>query len=335
MTAGAKSDGTLVIDRVVPRSQGIGASEIGAIAGVNPWQSPFDVYVDKLGLREKPVGQPARWGKRLERVIAEAYEEEKSCCVEWCDRTIQGPSSIQIATPDGFVVANGQRAEGLECKNVGLRQAHRWGESGTDDIPLEYVAQCLWLCAVTGLDSWNIAALFGGNDLRCFHVQRDREAETALLGIAQKFWHDHIERREPPAIDTSETARGYLKQRFPKATLELRPATEQERDWMREYVGHRAVEKFAKNKKEAVGMGLKESIADAAGVLWDTDTYATYKNNKDKPVTSWQLIALGLMNQFVPEEEKRKTLIGLHTRPKPGERVLRVTVKGFELEGDE
>ena len=56
------------------RKTGIGASEIGAVAGLSPYAGPLDIYLRKLELVEDNAGEAALWGQRLEPIIAEEYE---------------------------------------------------------------------------------------------------------------------------------------------------------------------------------------------------------------------------------------------------------------------
>src|SRR5690606_6883149 len=57
------------------RSRGIGGSEIAAIAGVSPWDTPLSVYLRKIGeLPEKEATSATYWGSILEPVVADEYK---------------------------------------------------------------------------------------------------------------------------------------------------------------------------------------------------------------------------------------------------------------------
>src|SRR5690606_29968470 len=63
-------------DWLQARRRGIGGSDIATIAGVNPWSSPVELYLDKLGeLPERPETDAMRFGKRLEQVVADEFAE--------------------------------------------------------------------------------------------------------------------------------------------------------------------------------------------------------------------------------------------------------------------
>ena len=49
----------------------ISGTEIGAILGLNPWQSPMDLYMRKLGLiGREPENEAMKWGIAAEHVVA-------------------------------------------------------------------------------------------------------------------------------------------------------------------------------------------------------------------------------------------------------------------------
>src|SRR5690606_28440496 len=57
------------------RRKGIGGSEIAAIAGLSPFETPLSVYLRKIGeLPDKEETEAMYWGSVLENVIAEEYK---------------------------------------------------------------------------------------------------------------------------------------------------------------------------------------------------------------------------------------------------------------------
>ena len=62
--------------RLEERRKTLGASEIPAVAGVNPHRSALDVYLEKKGLSAPFAGNAfTEWGLRLEEPIAQKYAE--------------------------------------------------------------------------------------------------------------------------------------------------------------------------------------------------------------------------------------------------------------------
>ena len=109
----------------------------------------------------------------------------------------------------------------LEIKTAGPRQAHRFGESGTDQIPMSYLCQVHWqnfiLAAHLGSDAMEASELYvliAGQDDRLYRVQRDIEFETMLFETARDFRDRYVVPRIEPPVDFTATAKAFLEQRI-------------------------------------------------------------------------------------------------------------------------
>src|SRR5206468_2944128 len=112
------------------RKTGLGSSDAAAVCGVNPYSSAAGVFLEKTGrLPEVLETEPMRWGTKLEDVIAEAYAEQTGRAV------VKAPANLRHET-HGFMIANIDRETAdserkiVEIKNVSVRQAKHWGDSG-------------------------------------------------------------------------------------------------------------------------------------------------------------------------------------------------------------
>ena len=152
---------TLTAEQLALRQTGIGASEIAAVAGLDPHRTPLDVWMLKRGLAGPFAGNEfTRWGDRLEAVIAGAYAEARGVLLDTRDTLRHAGEPWMLATPDRVVLDSaGAEERLLQVKNRGLRQADRWGEPGTDQVPDAVAAQCHWEMAVTGLALCDVAVL--------------------------------------------------------------------------------------------------------------------------------------------------------------------------------
>jgi predicted phage-related endonuclease len=288
------------------RSKGIGGSEVAAIVGLDPRRDAFGVYGEKLGLvKRAPPSARMKWGRRIERVIAEAYGEETGRAVVWDDHTIANPiRPWQLMTPDAFVWFPGPGASwiapnveyGLDCKNVSWDQAPKWGAAGTEQVPEWIACQCHWYCSAADLPYWDIAALFGGNDFRIYRIYRDTEVETLLLIEVEKFWRSHVLARVPPPMGCSQAAADYLKQRFPKNIRELRLAEPEELSLLAQLKRARADFDRAEARKDTLELLIKQAIGDADGLLFPLGAKGkvTWLRNKDSIGTDWEGVASDL-----------------------------------------
>ena len=218
------------------RKAGIGGTDVSALLGLNPWKSPIDVYLGKLGMSERKEPTEAMfWGNQLEQVISNVYAER--CKV----KVVRGESiaalfpnlkahsfneqsllehpqaDYVLGTPDGIVP---ELQRGLEIKNVGYK-SQEWGTEGTDEIPHHYRLQVAQYMAITDMDAWDVAALFSGNRLQVFTVYRDPELERIIMETACEFWTQHVACKVPPAIDGSETWKYHLAQKFAIGNLTI------------------------------------------------------------------------------------------------------------------
>lgn len=224
------------------RRHGIGASEISAVMGISPWESPFSLYWRKVNGWEVEETEEMRTGRRLETVIAEWWADE-------CDpneNLTLAPAPLlahrerpwQLATPDRTVhLVCGDcgglgyfgdafdllfRARCSSCRGTG-RQAppvapleckwtsrwDGWGEPETDEIPVHYRAQVLQQCDVLDAAEWHMAVL-GPGGFRAFHGRRD-ERDLAVMREHGCRFMDRLEHKDPPSVDehhaTLETLR--------------------------------------------------------------------------------------------------------------------------------
>jgi putative phage-type endonuclease len=202
---------TLTAAQLEQRRSGLGGSEIGAVAGLDPFKGAMDVWLEKTGQAPPSKdSEPASWGRRLEAAIAEEYAEREGVELVPSDTLRHPRESWMVATPDRLVRDPGRRPfRGLECKNRGVAAAKYFGDAESDEVPPAVYAQCAWYMAVTDLPRWDVAVLFGGNTLRIYRLERDRKIEAGLIEKGRRFWHDHVLAGVAP-LDGSRAAHGYL-----------------------------------------------------------------------------------------------------------------------------
>jgi len=118
---------------------------------------------------------------------------------------------FMLANVDRLVI--GERA-GLECKTASEYKLKQWDE---DKVPQEYILQCQWYMAVTGLPKWYIAVIIGGNKFVTKEVEKDEELIEYLIEIAKNFWENHVLKNIPPAVDGSSACSDLLNELYPKS----------------------------------------------------------------------------------------------------------------------
>jgi len=247
-------------------SSGIGASEIAAIAGLNPYASPWDVWLKKTGqVPDVEQNAPMEWGHRLEPAIRQKYCDETNELVH-----VPGESLFSKefpwarATPDGVAVddkgfPNWKHL--LQCKNVGT-----WVEKAWSDAPPVYVQlQEAWEMMVTGLPRADVAVLIGGNDFRIYTVHRDQKVIDDLLTIASDFWKK-VETRTPPPVDESEACKRHFEKKLKREAIEVIADGETEQlftEW------HTLVRRMKADEKrvETIRNLVRQQMAEAGATI--------------------------------------------------------------------
>lgn len=185
----------------------LGASEIAAVCGLSSYETPHSVWLKKTGqVEEEEDTLPMRRGRHMEAFVARLYAESQGRDVKtlrpaWTKR-MKGMDFI-AATPDRLIVEDG-RAGVLECKDVGQFQAHKFGETGSDEVSDEYLIQVAVQMAVWDRPFGRLAAFVNGREFRWYHFEADSPLIEAITERAVEqacaFWRDHVLTGVPPQL---------------------------------------------------------------------------------------------------------------------------------------
>ena len=310
------------------RLTGLGGSDLGAILGLNPWRTPFQVYQEKTGQAEPFTGNlQTRFGSYAEEFVAREYCEQTGRQVQRFNAMLRRGNIIghvdRLVIPEGAKRASWRDQvrtdRGLEAKTANAFAAGRdseWGESHTDQVPESYLVQVAAYQALTGCQYWDLAVLFGNQEFRIYHLTRDLELESLILEAADKFWRDHVLARIPPAPrDEAEARQRWQRHQHGKiqtVTPDLEVA-------IKAYAAEKArlaeCEKTCQRLRDAIIPALE----DADIIQTDSGLQlATYRANKDSQRTDWK--ALVHHHWPVPPAD----LVEQFTTTQPGARVLRL-----------
>lgn len=188
------------------RAKGIGSSDAAAVAGLDPYKTALDVYLDKVGERE-PTGElpsdpQMRWGLLLEPAIARAYTLDTGIALRKAEHKSHPVFPFVGCTPDYIGDDPETKSEFIvELKSASPHMAKAWGEPGSDSIPERTILQVQHQLAVYDLDRADVAVLISGSDFRIYTIRRNDALIADLLEAEQEFWSNHVERRIPPEPD--------------------------------------------------------------------------------------------------------------------------------------
>lgn len=208
------------------RDEAIGGSEAATVAGINKYNSPYRMYLEKRGLIEKrTVGEAAEWGNILEPIIRKHFAKKINE-----ERAEQGLPPLKIqqrrailahkehnfmrTNLDGLVFCHELGTGILEIKTASMMLASDWeGE----DIPDQYLLQVQHNLMVTGLLFAFVAVLIGGNTYRHYFIERDEDIINYLMQIEHNFWYNHLKAGVAPPIDGHDATKEALRDQYPNS----------------------------------------------------------------------------------------------------------------------
>lgn len=201
------------------RRNGIGGSDAGAIAGMNPYASAYSVYYDKIGAApEKETSEAMRIGTDLEDYVAKRFTEQTGKKVRVCKYMLQSTENpFMIADVDRMVV--GENAI-LECKTTINRDGYTFEGN---DFPAYWYCQCLHYLAVTNADRIYLAVLVFGKGLLVITIEKNAVQKDieGLIQIERRFWYEHVKAEIPPAPDGGESASEIIDALYPNGDERL------------------------------------------------------------------------------------------------------------------
>jgi putative phage-type endonuclease len=250
------------------RAHGLGGSEIGAAAGLSPFESRFSLWHRKAGavgaLEQTPEME---WGSRLEPAILGKFADEhpEVELVRPAGTWRHEDRPWQIANPDGLIGDD----EVVEAKFSLFGDG--WGEAGTADVPIHVRTQVMWYLDVLGRDRARIAVLVGGFDYREYVVEYSAVEAAELRAIGEDFLNDVALGRRPD-IDEHSATYQVIKELHPEidgTEVVLSNAT------ARQYMAAKARERLAKDAAREATARVADEMGTAQRATWDGMTIAT------------------------------------------------------------
>lgn len=206
------------------RREGITASEIAAVVGLSPWDSPFSLYHRKINGWEVEDNEDMSNGRRLEGVIcdwwADTQDPLSNLAVVRAGLYAHPDRMWQMATPDRLICRACPECDGKAGPPLAVLDAKwaatwdHWGEPGTDEIPVYYRAQLLWQMDVLGVDEGHLAVL-GPGGFRAYGPVRRDEADLRILRAAGADMMRRLRDGDPPDVDSHPATVTALKRLHP------------------------------------------------------------------------------------------------------------------------
>lgn len=182
------------------RSKFIGGSDAAGIMGMSRWDTPLSIWAEKTGQYIKPEveSEAQELGRELEDYVARRFERKTG------KKVLRSSETIFDETYP-FIGANVDRLvdvedAGLECKTASAWKSKEWeGE----EIPQEYIIQCMHYMMVTGKKKWYLAVLIGNQSFQIKELNYDDKFIETLKKREVEFWENFIVPKIMPTLITS------------------------------------------------------------------------------------------------------------------------------------
>ncbi len=179
------------------REGAIGGSQIGAVLGLNPWESAVTAFYKISGQLESRIepSMSMRLGTKLEAPILEIFREEHPELEVSTTGTWASSAEPRFhANPDALY----RRADG----STGIVEV-KFSRDYWNEVPKHYRAQVLWYCHVLGLTEGILVALVGSS-YKEFVIEYDQFEVDSMVAQAKKFLNN-LDARIAPDWDGSES----------------------------------------------------------------------------------------------------------------------------------
>jgi putative phage-type endonuclease len=308
------------------RRTGVTASEVAAVAGLNPFRTPIQAWAQKLELEEpEPENEAMARGNYLEPALLRWAGDVTGLVVGPGGTIVRDDMDPHvIATPDGYGYEAGVLTEPpshvLEVKAPQTTAAD-WTDPAVDPLgaPLYYLAQVQWQLLAARMDRAILAALIHGK-LWVYHVDAHPALQAQLLAMARVWWR-HVVARTPPPVSDPADARALqrsIRQTSDEIVRIEGPQAAEVAAMLRDFQQAQARAKAAMDEQDGIKARILHLVGERAG-LDAGDMSCTWKAAKASQVTDWQKVSEAA---GATEED-----IARHTIERPGSRRLYVKAR--------
>lgn len=261
------------------RKSGIGSSEVATIVGLNPWETPYQLWRRKVGLdKPKEENFAMRAGHYLEDAVSRFWMDEtgrqiiKRSAGDWIIRDNDRPY-LQVS-PDRTYWLGESRANSekgiLECKTTQMTV-------DADNLPEHWFCQVQYQLGVAGYEQGSLAWLCSGRNFGYADIAFVDNFFGWLIDSVDRFWIDNIQGgKEPDPINVADVLLKYNRHTDRKSievSDEIFDAYSQLKDVRKELD---ALDK----RKEALEAQIKLAFMDAEAITYGGSTIATWKAPK-------------------------------------------------------
>ena len=176
------------------RKDGIGSSEVATILGLNPWETPYQLWRRKKGLdAPKDETFAMKAGHYLEDAVSQFWADAtgreviKSSAGDWLFKNNE--KGFLQASPDRTYWLDGHRNPNnkgiLECKTTQM-------SIDPDDLPKHWFCQVQYLLGVSEFKQGSLAWLCSGREFGYKDIAFVPDFFGWMIEEVERFWVDNI-----------------------------------------------------------------------------------------------------------------------------------------------
>ncbi|MDR0658828.1 MAG: YqaJ viral recombinase family protein [Mediterranea sp.] len=263
------------------RKSGVGSSEVATILGLNPFETPYQLWRRKKGLdAPKDETFAMKAGHYLEDAVSMFWADEtgreviKSSAGDWL--FVNNEKDFMRVSPDRtFWLPNMPKNNAnkgiLECKTTQK-------EIDPEDLPKHWFCQVQYLLGVSEYEQGSLAWLSSGREFGYRDIEFVPDFFGWMSEEVERFWIDNIlGDQEPEATSVTDIIKKYSRHTDGKIV----ETTEEVLEAYTELKGVKDELKTLEEKKEALESTIKLAFGDAEAISYAGKTLVTWKATKD------------------------------------------------------
>lgn len=262
------------------RRAGIGSSEIATIVGLNPYETPYQLWRRKIGLDEpKSETFAMKAGHYLEDAVSQFWSDAtgrqiiKASAGDWIVRNDDKPF-VQVS-PDRTYWLDDNRSNDnkgiLECKTT--QRA-----IDADDLPKTWFCQVQYQLGGAEIQQGSIAWLTAGREFGYQDLTLVPDFYAWLVEEAERFWVDNVMGGKEPDCANVQDVLIKFNRHTDNKVIEVGDEIMQAYNQLKDV---RAEISKLEEQKEALEAKLKMGFGDAEAISYGGNTLATWKAGKD------------------------------------------------------
>lgn len=261
------------------RQEGIGSSEVATILGLNPWETPYQLWRRKKGLdapKEETFAMKA--GHYLEDAVSMFWHDEtgrdiiKRSAIDWLILNADKP--YMRVSPDRTYWLSDSRKNSdkgiLECKTTQMT-------IDEEDLPKHWFCQLQYQLGVAELEQGSLAWLCSGRQFGYKDIALVPDFFQWIEEEVTKFWVDNIQGNiEPDATSVADVLLKYNRHTDGKI-IEVADdiyTTVNDLKALKEQIAQ------LDEQKESLEEKIKLGFGDAEAISYGGQTIATWKAPK-------------------------------------------------------